>query len=102
MLVQQADEVDRGRRATCKPRKRRRIVRVAFDDLNGGQQQQMPRTRPAPRQHDGKLAGPCEVCEDVAADESAAAEHEYALATGGHAPRPLTARRRRRRRNRAV
>ena len=57
MLVQHADEIDRRRHAACVTRERRGIVRIGFDDLNGGQRQKMTRPRATPREHNREMAG---------------------------------------------
>ena len=83
--VQGADEVDHQALAGAQALERLRVVHVGYDDFDRGQQLEIARILQAARGHDDAPAFGDEPVEQVAADESGAAEDEGgAFGRGGH------------------
>ena len=73
-LVEDADEVDHRSGAARERRQRRRVADVGLDDLDRGQQEQVPGIVAATSGDDDPDAGTGQARNDVPADETAAAD----------------------------
>ncbi len=83
-LVQDADEIDDRRGAGGEPRERRGVVDVAFDHVDGRQQDEVTRGFAPARGHDHALARAHEPAHQMTADEAAAAQHQNGLGSHRH------------------